>query len=183
MAVKTVPHDPLGRGRHDTPPLASKLSVRSCFLPATVMSGGQGDEPCNPRWGNHRRTGSVILSRSMEGGSLGATEKAGGEPETQTLIYEANPKHKPVPAPGRHGSICPRQADGPALLLQSELVGRKRYATDGVSAYCAQQHAADKWHGYPVNWDEVPPSVVAKWVAADKVERKMIRRAKRRPDR
>lgn len=98
------------------------------------------------------------------------------------MVYEPNPKHKPIPTPGRHGSICPPQADGPALLRSSELYGAKRYATDGSDAYCAQQHdpGRDAWHGYPVGWHEVPPSLVTKWVAEDKVQRRTVRRAKRR---
>ena len=110
---------------------------------------------------------------------MGGPEQARGKAEPEMLTYEPNPKHKPIPSPGRHGSICPPRADGPALLMQSELVGQKRYATDGESAFCAQQHAPNRWHGYPVNWDEVPPAVVSKWVAADKVERRTIRRARR----
>lgn len=52
--------------------------------------------------------------------------------EAEVLVYEPNPKHKPIPTPGRHGSICPRDANGQSLLDASELVGRKRYATDGL---------------------------------------------------
>jgi hypothetical protein len=98
------------------------------------------------------------------------------------LVSEPNRKHKPVPVPGRHGSICPPGADGPALLQVSDLAGRKRYATDGTLAYCAQQHDIERnaWHGYPVDWDEVPPSLVATWVAPGRVERRTVRRAKRR---
>lgn len=110
-------------------------------------------------------------------------ERAQEMAEAQGLVYEPNPKHKPIPTPGRHGSICPPHADGPRLLAQSDLVGQKRYVTDGESAYCAQQHGAGRWHGYPVDWDEVPPALVSRWVAADKVERRAIRRAKRRRDR
>jgi hypothetical protein len=102
------------------------------------------------------------------------------EVEALPLTYEPNPKHKPFPTPGRHGSICPRAADGPALLAESDLVGNKRYATDGEAAYCAQGHGANKWHGYPVDWEEVPPRLVAKWIAAERVERRTVRRAKRR---
>ncbi len=61
--------------------------------------------------------------------------------EVRSLAYEPNPKHKPIPIPGRHGSICPSSANGPRLLFQSDLVGNKRYATDGENVYCAQQHA------------------------------------------
>jgi hypothetical protein len=47
------------------------------------------------------------------------------------LVYEPNPKHKPIRIPGWHGSICPRDANGQALLRSSNLLGKKRYATDG----------------------------------------------------
>ena len=98
------------------------------------------------------------------------------------LVYEPNRKHKPVPIPGRHGSICPPDADGLALLHDSDPAGRKRYATDGTHAYCAQQHDAERnaWHGYPVDWDEVPPSLVATWIAQGRVDRRTVRRARRR---
>lgn len=78
-------------------------------------------------------------------------------PTRQSLTYEPNPKHKPMPVSDRRGSICPSNANGPLLLSQSDLLGTKRYATDGESAYCAQQHAPGRWHGYPIPWDEVPP--------------------------
>jgi len=102
------------------------------------------------------------------------------------MVYEPNPKHKPIPTPGRHGSICPPYADGQALLASSDLDGNQRYATDGTDAYCAQRHdpgnvpGTEAWHGYPIGWDEVPPSLVTQWVAEEKVQRRTIRRAKRR---
>jgi hypothetical protein len=106
-------------------------------------------------------------------------ERSDEEAEVQPLTYEPNPKHKPMPSPGRHGSICPPGANGPFLLTQSDLLGQKRYATDGEGAFCAQQHAPNLWHGYPVEWEEVPPRLVSEWVAADKVERRTIRRSRR----
>lgn len=108
------------------------------------------------------------------------SERTDEQIETRSLIYEPNPKHKPIPTPGRHGSICPSGANGPLLLSQSYLVGKKRYATDGEDAYCAQQHAPDTWHGYPVSWHEVPPQLIAQWVAAERVQRRTIQKAKRR---
>jgi hypothetical protein len=109
----------------------------------------------------------------------------GESPSLRQLTYEPNPKHKPIPTPGRHGSMCPPYADGQALLRSSDLHGHKRYATDGANAYCAQQHDAirEAWHGYPVDWDEVPPPLVTQWIAEDKVERRTVRRAKRRGER
>ena len=98
------------------------------------------------------------------------------------MQYEPNPKHKPVPTPGRRGSICPRQTDAEQLLADSVLVGKKRYATDGDSAYCAQchDHAGDRWHGYPVDWNEVPPPLVLDWIKVGAVRRRVVRQAKRR---
>ncbi|GAA1270426.1 hypothetical protein GCM10009677_23970 [Sphaerisporangium rubeum] len=96
------------------------------------------------------------------------------------LRYEPNPKHKPVPSPGRHGSICPADANGPELLAQSTLDGRKRYATDGQRAFCAQQHAEGRWHGYPIGWEEVPAHVISAWVANEQVDRRTVRRARKR---
>ena len=45
--------------------------------------------------------------------------------EVRRLVYEPNKRHKPVPIPGRHGSICPPNADGPALLAASDVFGQK----------------------------------------------------------
>jgi hypothetical protein len=78
--------------------------------------------------------------------------------------------------------ICPPDANGTDLLARSVLVGRQRYATDGERAYCAQQHeeARNAWHGYPVSWDEVPPRLIAEWVAQGIVDRRTVRRARKR---
>lgn len=97
------------------------------------------------------------------------------------MQYEPNPKHKHVPSPGRHGSICPRGLDPTPLLLASSLVGKKRYATDGDQPYCAQCHDRehDLWHGYPVAWSEVPPIVVSQWMNDGLVTKRTIRTARR----
>jgi hypothetical protein len=110
-------------------------------------------------------------------------------PLSTRLVYEPNPKHKPIPTPGRHGSVCPPEANGPSLLRSSDFFCDQRYATDGSSAYCAQRHdpgnipGQETWHGYPIDWDEVPPSLVTQWVAEEKVQRRTIRRAKRQRER
>lgn len=105
-----------------------------------------------------------------------------GSAERKPVQYEPNPKHKPVPTPGRRGSICPTHADADQLLADSVLVGKKRYATDGESAYCAQchDHVGDRWHGYPVDWNEVPPPLVLDWIKVGAVRRRVVRQAKRR---
>ena len=97
------------------------------------------------------------------------------------MRYEPNLKHKSA-APGRRGSRCPKDADAISLLDSSIPHRQKRYATDGRRAYCAQCHdgARDLWHGYPVNWNEVPPSIVNDWVAAGVVARRTVRQGNRR---
>jgi hypothetical protein len=96
--------------------------------------------------------------------------------------YEPNPKHKPLPTPGRHGSICPQDVNAQALLSESEVHGKKRYATNGSEAFCAQCHDVGRnlWHGYPVSWAEVPPRIRQIWVAKGKVSSRTIRRDRRR---
>lgn len=96
------------------------------------------------------------------------------------MKYEPNPKHKAA-APGRSGSRCPTGVDASELLKNSVLDGRRRYATDGRAAFCAQCHdnEQDLWHGYPVSWLEVPPAILNHWLAEGAVDRRTVRRARR----
>ena len=98
------------------------------------------------------------------------------------MQYEPSPKHKPNPSPGRRGSICPRDADASRLLSLSVPHGQKRYATDGQQAYCAQCHDYTQglWHGYPVDWNEVPAKIVNDWIRSDVVRRRTAMQAGRR---
>ena len=95
------------------------------------------------------------------------------------MDYEPDPKHKPLPTPGRRGSICPRGVDASALLNDSVVYGSKRYSTNGEAAFCGQCHDSenDRWHGYPVDWIEVPPPVVHEWIMGSRVDRRVVRRA------
>ncbi len=97
------------------------------------------------------------------------------------MRYEPNPKHKPA-APGRRGSRCPRNVDPVSLLQNSTLHGKKRYATDGGQAFCAQCHdlESDLWHGYPILFAEVPPSIKNHWQATGAITRRAMRQADRR---
>ncbi len=95
-----------------------------------------------------------------------------------TLRYEPNPKHKEPWQRGARGSLCPRDADGPALLAASQVDPKhpgKRYATDGTRAYCGHEHSADCWHGFPVEWKKVPPSIRDTWLAEDRVSRRSVK--------
>lgn len=95
------------------------------------------------------------------------------------MQYEPSDKHKTPWQRGKRGSLCPRSvdvADAQTMLDSSLLEGKKRYASDGSRAYCAQEHIADRWHGYPVGWEEVPPKIRAELVERDGVSRRDIRR-------
>jgi hypothetical protein len=98
------------------------------------------------------------------------------------LRYEPNPKHKPVPTPGRHGAICPPDVDAQALLEASEQHDGKRFATNGVDAFCAHCHRPEEncWHGFPIPWEDVPPKLRSRWIEEGIVSRRTIRRDRRR---
>lgn len=96
----------------------------------------------------------------------------------EALLYEPNPKHKEPWQRGARGSLCPKDADGPALLAASRvdpIHPGKRYATDGHRAYCGQQHLPGRWHGYPVQWREVPPAIRRGLVTDHQVSKREIR--------
>ena len=76
------------------------------------------------------------------------------------------------------GSLCPRHADGPALLAASQpdpANPGKRYATDGERAYCAQEHGPDVWHGFPVDWRTVPPKLRTTWLQSGLVTKRSVK--------
>lgn len=100
------------------------------------------------------------------------------------LVYRPNPRHKHPWQPGARGSLCPREADGDALLQQSvphPAKPGKRYATDGDQAYCAHpsnQQTADGdeiWHGFPEDWKQVPAAVQRMWVDEGLISRPRYR--------
>lgn len=99
------------------------------------------------------------------------------------MKYEPNPKHKPVPQPGRRGSICPplELEESQALLDKSLVFGAQRYASDGENVYCGQRHDRERdcWHGYPMSWSEVDPRARVMLIDSGQVERRIVRRALR----
>ncbi len=109
------------------------------------------------------------------------TQGGSGEdipPPEERLVYESNPKHKEPWQRGARGSLCPKDADGPALLAKSQVDAShpgKRYATDGHRAYCGQEHRPGRWHGYPVSWREVPPVIRAALLTEYKVSKRDLR--------
>lgn len=98
--------------------------------------------------------------------------------QVSPMQYEPNPKHKDPWQRGASGSLCPRGADGAELLAESQLhpsKDSKRYATDGQRAYCGHEHSPGAWHGFPVQWREVPEVLRHKWLAEKRVSRRAIR--------
>jgi hypothetical protein len=97
----------------------------------------------------------------------------------KTVKYEGNPKHKHPWQHGRRGSLCPKEIGldlAQALLAGSVTSGAARFATHGGQAFCAREHGADLWHGYPVGWREVPPEIRSEWVRSGLISRQDIRR-------
>lgn len=96
-----------------------------------------------------------------------------------TVIYEPNDKHKKPWQRGKRGSLCPPDIDletAGEMLDGSVVEGRKRFASDGTGAYCAQEHLEGRWHGYPVGWEEVPPGVRAELAERLAISSRVIRR-------
>lgn len=93
------------------------------------------------------------------------------------MRYEPNPKHKEPWQRGKKGSLCPRLPEDllRQLLVVSIPIGDKRYACHDGKAYCGQEHAPGVWHGYPVDWREVPPRVRNDWIKQGRVTRKQIK--------
>jgi mono/diheme cytochrome c family protein len=94
------------------------------------------------------------------------------------MRYGPNPKHKEPWQRGRKGSLCPPMPRSlpQEVLEQSVPYGQKRYACHEGRAYCAQCHGQDRWHGYPVDWWEVPPSVRSDWLARGFLTKRQMRR-------
>ena len=98
------------------------------------------------------------------------------------LKYSSNPKHKEPWQRGRKGTLCPAWSHALAqeLLDKSEVHpdGNKksRYATRQGLAFEAHPDGVGGWHGYPVGWHEVPPSIYSQWLKGGMVERADIRK-------
>jgi hypothetical protein len=144
-----------------TPPLKLCAARRS----AAVRDGSEsGHGGCEEEDSLNRRTGTCS----------GTRERA----TLQSVLYQANPKHKDPWQAGRKGSLCPRDLDETQrqrLLDESVTQGDKRYATDGTRAFEAQEHEPGKWHGYPVGWKEVPEGIRRTWIEEGTVKRRDLR--------
>ena len=88
-------------------------------------------------------------------------------------VYEANPKHKHSPTPGRRGTLCPRNVDG-AVLFATAIAdprnARQRFNILDGEAYRAlttnmvDAAGEDVWHGHPLPLEDVPVAVQRQWI-------------------
>lgn len=106
-------------------------------------------------------------SENRDHGRLGDEEVS----RQEGLTYEPNPKHSQPWQAGRKGSLCEPEVRTLAqeLLSSSVLWDGKRYAVHHGRGYCAQEHEPDRWHGYPVGWEEVPAKLVRQFIREKKL--------------
>jgi hypothetical protein len=96
------------------------------------------------------------------------------------MKYEGNTKHKHPWQPGRKGSLCPPDISpekAQELLEQSIEYRRHRYATFGGKAYAGLPSSSNEvFHGYPIGFREVPPTIRATWIREGKITNRDIRK-------
>jgi hypothetical protein len=99
------------------------------------------------------------------------------------IRYVGSPKHKRGPRRGRRGSLCPADIDDALAqkLLESGVSSGgerdKRFCTDGERAFCAHCHdsSRNEWHGFPVGWHEVPPTIRRGWLQDGTIKARVFR--------
>lgn len=93
------------------------------------------------------------------------------------MQYSSNPKHSEPWQRGKKGTLCPLWSRSLAQELLNESDAHpdasknSRYATCRGVAFEARPHGSEEWHGCPVGWNEVPPSILNKWLREKKVRR------------
>lgn len=105
-------------------------------------------------------------------------------------------KHKNRPAQGRKGTLCPEWThatvnggfgDDPFehhwestmahKLFYSAISGgdNRRFATERGIAFEAKLTGDGTWHGFPIPWESVPPSILKQWNLAGKISLREIK--------
>ena len=94
------------------------------------------------------------------------------------MKYDSNSKHGEPWQPGRRGTLCPSDVKphAQAILDASKPDGKARYGVYEGKAYCARQHQAGLWHGWPVGWKEVPEAIAQEFRREGKVRRRQQNR-------
>lgn len=129
-------------------------------LPVSGPGSGIGCQPC------HRHARLRIRRRGPQLSPKGQQREVRSQSQAQPWQG------------GRKGSLCPPdlKEEVQDLLAGSVLVEGKRWATREGRAYCAQPHADDVWHGYPVGWKEVPARLRREWQRRGIIKRRDVSR-------
>jgi hypothetical protein len=86
-------------------------------------------------------------------------------------------KHK---EPKGWGSLCPQGVsltDAQALLETGVRVADEIYNVDGQTAYRAQRHDTNRWHGHPIPWSRLPVAAWRGLITAGRLTAKDFRKA------
>ncbi|MBK7000001.1 MAG: hypothetical protein IPH35_08545 [Rhodoferax sp.] len=113
-----------------------------------------------------------------------------------TSLYRGSLKHKDRPSTGRKGTLCPEWThtaidsgfNGDPFnhpwdetvahqLFNSATVWTdgRYFATARGIAFEAKPTRDGSWHGFPVPWESVPPSILNQWLREKKVSGREIR--------
>lgn len=118
------------------------------------------------------------------------------------MTYRGSLKHKNRPSTGMKGTLCPEWTHSAAAqgfagdpfqhawpqtqahqLFENATVWdeQRRYATGQGIAFEAKPTGDGTWHGYPIPWESVPPTIIDQWLTQGRVTRKQIKLYKHVP--
>lgn len=112
-----------------------------------------------------------------------------------TSLYRGSLKHKDRPSTGRKGTLCPEWTHTTAdtgflsnscqhnwektlahrLFEGATLADHRRFATARGIAFEAKPTGDGTWHGFPIPWESVPPSILNQWLSDGKVSRREVK--------
>lgn len=112
-----------------------------------------------------------------------------------TSTYRGSLKHKRRPATGLKGTLCPEwthaatekgfssdpyshpwiESEAHQLFQNAIGHGERRFATARGIAFEAKPTDDGTWHGYPVPWESVPPSILQQWLQNGNVTRRQMK--------
>ena len=112
-----------------------------------------------------------------------------------TSLYRGSLKHKDRPSTGRKGTLCPEwthiagdtgfignpfqhcweQTAAHRLFGNATLANDRRFATERGIAFEAKTTGDGTWHGFPIPWVSVPPTILSQWWKEGKVSRRDVK--------
>jgi len=120
------------------------------------------------------------------------------EDPLEMTLYRGSSKHKNRPTQERKGTLCPewthRTPTGgfandvyahdwgtteAAKLFAAAVIdpsSQKRYATAKGIAFEARPTNDGTWHGFPIPWESVPPSIKNEWLDNGGVSRQAVKK-------